>query len=76
AKLREVKTSGRATTPPSPTPASASGPTGRRSKEELAAIRTWARVNGYQVADRGTPAKTVLDAYDAARSAANLAEAS
>ncbi|WP_413804216.1 histone-like nucleoid-structuring protein Lsr2 [Streptomyces sp. OE57] len=76
AKLREVKTSGRATTPLSPTPASASGPTGRRSKEELAAIRTWARVNGYQVADRGTPAKTVLDAYDAARSAANLAEAS
>ncbi|MER8160028.1 histone-like nucleoid-structuring protein Lsr2 [Streptomyces sp. NPDC094472] len=76
AQLREVKTGGRAATPLSPTAAQASVPTGRRSKEELAAIRTWARVNGYQVADRGTPAKAVLDAYDVACSAANLAEAS
>ncbi|MBI0315254.1 Lsr2 family protein [Streptomyces javensis] len=38
-------------------------------------MRTWARANGHRVADRGTPAKAVLDAYDAARSAANLAEA-
>ncbi|MEV6131933.1 histone-like nucleoid-structuring protein Lsr2 [Streptomyces violaceusniger] len=72
AQLREVKTGRRATTPLSPTAAPASVSTGRRSKEELAAIRTWARANGYQVADRGTPAKAVLDAYDAARSAANL----
>ncbi|MEV4453966.1 histone-like nucleoid-structuring protein Lsr2 [Streptomyces mirabilis] len=43
------------------------GPGGKRSSEELAAIRTWARANGHQVADRGTPAKAVLDAYDAAR---------
>ncbi|WP_137970548.1 Lsr2 family DNA-binding protein [Streptomyces antimycoticus] len=38
-------------------------------------MRTWARANGHQVADRGTPAKVVLDAYDATRSAANLTEA-
>ncbi|OUC77450.1 hypothetical protein CA983_43815, partial [Streptomyces swartbergensis] len=44
--------------------------------EELAAIRTWARANGYQVADRGTPAKAVLDAYDAAHRTNGLAEAS
>ncbi|WP_243980138.1 histone-like nucleoid-structuring protein Lsr2 [Streptomyces sp. NEAU-YJ-81] len=76
AQLREVKAGGHAATPLSPTPAQASVPTGRRSKEEPAAIRMWARANGHQVADRGTPAKAVLDAYDAARSAANLAEAS
>jgi transcription factor WhiB/Lsr2 protein len=38
----------------------------RRTTAELAAIRTWARSNGHQVADRGLPAQTVLDAYDAA----------
>ncbi|WP_425276524.1 Lsr2 family DNA-binding protein [Streptomyces swartbergensis] len=39
-------------------------------------MRTWARANGYQVADRGTPAKAVLDAYDAAHRTNGLAEAS
>jgi ribosomal protein L12E/L44/L45/RPP1/RPP2 len=48
----------------------------RRTKEELAAIRTWARDNGHQVADRGLPAHAVLDAYDAAHRTTNLAEAS
>nr|WTB12139.1 Lsr2 family protein [Streptomyces antimycoticus] len=76
AKLREVKTGGRTASPPSSAPAPVPGSTGRRSKEELAAIRTWARANGHQVADRGTPAKAVLDAYDATRSAASLTEAS
>ncbi|MFH8753321.1 histone-like nucleoid-structuring protein Lsr2 [Streptomyces rimosus] len=38
----------------------------RRSAEELAAIRTWARAAGYQVADRGLPSQAVLKAYDAA----------
>jgi Lsr2. len=52
------------------------GPGGKRSSEELAAIRTWARANGHQVADRGNPAKTVLDAYDAAHRTTALAEAS
>lgn len=76
-----MKAGGRATTavqdatPLAPAPAPAAQ-TGKRSKEELAAIRAWARANGYQVADRGTPAKAVLDAYDAAHRTTNLAEAS
>ncbi|MFD4543550.1 hypothetical protein [Streptomyces bauhiniae] len=40
-----------------------------RTREELAAIRTWARAHGHQVADRGNPAKAVLEAYDAAHQA-------
>ncbi|MFH8939638.1 Lsr2 family DNA-binding protein [Streptomyces griseosporeus] len=82
AQLRAVKAGGRsapalqeATTPPSSAP-SLAAETGKRSKEHLAAIRTWARANGYQVADRGTPAKSALDAYDAAHRTTNLAEAS
>jgi hypothetical protein len=79
AQLRAVKAGGRPTTaeqdatPLAPAPATQ---TGKRSKEELAAIRTWARANGHQVADRGNPAKAVLDAYDAAHRTTNLAEAS
>lgn len=81
AQLREVKAGARAATavqevrPLTPAPAPAAQ-TGKRSKEQLAAIRTWARANGYQVADKGNPAKTVLDAYDAAHRTTNLAEAS
>ncbi|MGW3956611.1 Lsr2 family DNA-binding protein [Streptomyces sp. NPDC004752] len=81
AQLRAVKAGGHAATAvqdatplaPAPTPAA---PTGKRSKEELAAIRTWARANGHQVADRGNPAKAVMDAYNAAHRTTNLAEAS
>lgn len=73
--LRTVKVGGRPTTP-----AAAPTPTGtKRSKEQLAAIRTWARDHGHQVANLGLPAKAVLDAYDAAHAAhaaTNLAEAS
>ncbi|WP_327328740.1 Lsr2 family protein (plasmid) [Streptomyces sp. NBC_01210] len=70
--LRTVKAGGRPATP-----AAASAPTGtKRSKEQLAAIRTWARANGHRVADTGNPAKTVLDAYDAAHRTTALAEAS
>ncbi|MFJ9729405.1 hypothetical protein ACIRP3_42405 [Streptomyces sp. NPDC101209] len=71
AQLREVKAGGRPTTaiqdvtPLALAPAPAAC-TGKRSKEQLAAIRTWARTNGHRVADKGTPARTVLDAYDAA----------
>ncbi|MFF8939235.1 histone-like nucleoid-structuring protein Lsr2 [Streptomyces paradoxus] len=81
ALLRTVQAGGRPTTaeqdatPLAPAPAPATQ-TGKRSKEELAAIRTWSRANGYQVADRGAPAKAVLDAYDAAHRTTNLAEAS
>ncbi|WP_455770825.1 Lsr2 family DNA-binding protein [Streptomyces bobili] len=39
-------------------------------------MRSWARATGHQVADRGTPAKAVLEAYDAAHRTTALAEAS
>ncbi|MFH9016077.1 hypothetical protein ACH4C6_32450, partial [Streptomyces sp. NPDC017943] len=42
----------------------------------LAARGGGARPHGHQVADRGTPAKAVLDAYDAAHPTTSLAEAS
>ncbi|WMI62029.1 histone-like nucleoid-structuring protein Lsr2 [Streptomyces sp. CRB46] len=79
AQLRAVKAGSHAATavqhatPLAPAP---EAPAGKPSKEELAAIRRWARANGYQVADRGTPAKAVLVAYDAAHRTTNLAEAS
>ncbi|MEV5149387.1 hypothetical protein AB0L14_34615 [Streptomyces sp. NPDC052727] len=80
AQLRAVKAGGHTATAAqaalSPAPAPAPACTGKRSKEELAAIRTWARANGHQVADRGNPAKAVMDAYDAAHRTTNLAEAS
>ncbi|MEW2527559.1 histone-like nucleoid-structuring protein Lsr2 [Streptomyces sp. NPDC047071] len=78
AQLREMKTGGRTATtrqnatPPAPAPAAA---TARRSREDLAAVRAWARDHGHQVADRGTPARAVLDAYDAAHRSTGLAEA-
>ncbi len=69
--LRAVKAGGRPAAPAVvPTPADT-----KRSKEQLAAIRTWARTNGYQVADAGVIRKTVVDAYDAAHRTTNLAEA-
>jgi hypothetical protein len=71
--LRTVKAGARPTAP-ADAPAPTTGT--KRSKEELAAIRTWARANGHQVADTGTPAKAVLDAYDAAHRTTNLAVAS
>ncbi|MFM9633435.1 MULTISPECIES: Lsr2 family DNA-binding protein [Streptomyces] len=80
AQLRNARAGGRAATtvqdatPLAPAPAP--GQTGKRSKEQLAAIRSWARANGHQVADRGTPAKAVLEAYDAAHRTTALAEAS
>ncbi|MFB7745400.1 histone-like nucleoid-structuring protein Lsr2 [Streptomyces sp. NPDC056132] len=64
ATLRTVKAGGR---PTAPTEAPAPTRTHRkRSKKELAAIRTWARDHGHQVANLGLPAKEILDAYDAA----------
>ncbi|MFE1198505.1 histone-like nucleoid-structuring protein Lsr2 [Streptomyces olivaceoviridis] len=55
-----------ATTAPTPIrPGLGSG----RTREELAAIRTWARANGHQVADAGMIRKSVLEAYDAAHQA-------
>ncbi|MCT9094182.1 Lsr2 family protein [Streptomyces sp. ASQP_92] len=68
--LRTVKTGGR------PTPARLSvSACVRSSTAELAAIRAWAHAKGLQAADRGNPAKSVLDAYDTAHRTNNLAEA-
>lgn len=43
---------------------SASG--ARTDKEQLTAIREWARKNGHQVSDRGRIKQDVVDAYNAA----------
>ncbi|MFI8504511.1 histone-like nucleoid-structuring protein Lsr2 [Streptomyces sp. NPDC085524] len=65
-ELRAVKTGTRSPAAlAAPTPIR-TGTSGAYSREELAAIRTWARANGHQVADRGLPSKTVLDKYAAA----------
>lgn len=37
-----------------------------RSREDLAAVREWARSNGYQVSDRGRISAEVQEAYDKA----------
>ncbi|MER7056742.1 histone-like nucleoid-structuring protein Lsr2 [Streptomyces sp. NPDC000351] len=69
-ELRTVKAGTRSTTAAAtaPTPIRAGLGSGR-SREELAAIRTWARANGHQVADAGMVRKAVLEAYDAAHQA-------
>lgn len=38
----------------------------RSSRAELDALRTWARENGYKVADRGRVSQEIRDAYAAA----------
>ncbi|MFG3133525.1 histone-like nucleoid-structuring protein Lsr2 [Streptomyces tendae] len=69
-ELRTVKAGTRTTTAAAtaPTPIR-SGLGSGRTREELAAIRTWARANGHQVADAGMVRKAVLEAYDAAHQA-------
>ncbi|MCL7382212.1 histone-like nucleoid-structuring protein Lsr2 [Streptomyces sp. 35G-GA-8] len=68
-QLRTVKASTRTTTAAAaPTPIRAGLGSGR-TREELAAIRTWAREHGHQVADQGMVPKRVLEAYDAAHQA-------
>lgn len=66
ARAREQLRQAKNTKHTAPAPAVQAPAAKRRTKDELAAIRTWARSNGHQVADRGLPAQTVLDAYDAA----------
>ncbi|MEU3188643.1 histone-like nucleoid-structuring protein Lsr2 [Streptomyces sp. NPDC006923] len=69
-ELRSMKAGTRATTvaATAPTPIRAGLGSGR-TREELAAIRTWARANGHPVADVGMVRKAVLEAYDAAHQA-------
>jgi hypothetical protein len=38
-----------------------------RSRTDLAAVRDWAKSNGYQVSDRGRISADIQEAYDAAR---------
>ncbi|GGY82787.1 hypothetical protein GCM10010363_74320 [Streptomyces omiyaensis] len=75
-ELRAVKAGTRTTTAAAtaPTPIR-TGTSGAYSRDELAAIRTWARANGHQVADRGLPSKSVLDEYAAAHPAVPVRKA-
>ncbi|MFE5597014.1 histone-like nucleoid-structuring protein Lsr2 [Streptomyces sp. NPDC056549] len=73
--LRAVKTgthSSAAGNPPTPI---RTGTSRAYSRDELTAIRTWAREHGHQVADRGLPSKTVLDKYAAAHPATTARKA-
>ncbi|GAA4010133.1 Lsr2 family protein [Allokutzneria multivorans] len=40
-----------------------------RTKDEIRAIREWAKTNGHDVSDRGRIPSTVIEAYQAANSA-------
>ncbi|MDX1876084.1 Lsr2 family protein [Mycolicibacterium sp. 120266] len=42
------------------------GSTGPSGREQLAAIRDWARSNGYEVSDRGRIKAEVVEAFEAA----------
>lgn len=63
-ELRTVK-AGTRTTAAAPTAARTGSGSGR-TRQELAAIRTWARGHGHQVADAGMVPKRIQEAYDAA----------
>ncbi|MDT0493678.1 histone-like nucleoid-structuring protein Lsr2 [Streptomyces griseus] len=66
-ELRTVKAGTRTTTTAAataPTPIREGLGSGR-TREELAAVRAWARAHGHQVADAGMVPKRVLQAYDA-----------
>ncbi|MEU6482058.1 histone-like nucleoid-structuring protein Lsr2 [Streptomyces sp. NPDC047017] len=69
-ELRTVKAGTRTTTAAAtaPTPIRAGLGSGR-TREELAAVRAWAREHSHQVADAGMVPKRVLEAYDAAHRA-------
>ncbi|QNT98326.1 hypothetical protein HEP81_08098 (plasmid) [Streptomyces griseofuscus] len=70
-ELRTVKAGTRTTTTAAaaaPTPIRAGMGSGR-TREELAAVRAWAREHGHKVADQGMVPKRVLEAYDAAHQA-------
>lgn len=41
--------------------------TGKTAAVELAALRDWARANGYTVAERGRVSQEIKDAYEASR---------
>ncbi|GAA1943159.1 histone-like nucleoid-structuring protein Lsr2 [Microbacterium aquimaris] len=45
---------------------SSSTPRRRNPRQDYAAVREWAKANGYTVSDRGRVPATILEAYDAA----------
>jgi len=57
------KISGRRTSSSSASPRSTRSTT-KPDKNQLGAIRAWARENGYQVSDRGRISQEVIDAYN------------
>jgi hypothetical protein len=65
-ELRTVK-AGTRTMAAAPTAARTGG--SGRSREELAAIRSWAREAGHQVADQGKVPRRIQEAYDTAHQA-------
>jgi len=78
AELRAVKTGTTRTTitTVAVAPTSIAPAAGKRSREELARIRTWARDNGHQVGVAGIIKASIVTAYDAAHPAGTLSKAS
>jgi hypothetical protein len=75
-RLRQLKAGGPRVAAATEAPTPIRSATGKRSREELAAIRTWARENGHQVATAGVIKASIIDAYDASHQApATLAKA-
>ncbi|MFI5905460.1 histone-like nucleoid-structuring protein Lsr2 [Streptomyces cyaneofuscatus] len=68
-ELRTVKANTRTTATSTAPHAARTGSGSGRTREELAAIRSWARENGHQVADQGMVPKRIQEAYDAAHQA-------
>jgi hypothetical protein len=74
-RLRQLKAGGHRSTTAMEAPTPIRPASGKRSREDLAAIRTWARENGHQVATAGVIKASIIDAYDAAHQTATLAKA-
>lgn len=71
AQLANAEQDLRAAKTPAKTPAGKQASTGDKpAREELAAIRAWARENGYQVGTAGVVKREIVDAYRAAKDAA------
>ncbi|MFJ7416394.1 histone-like nucleoid-structuring protein Lsr2 [Streptomyces sp. NPDC098077] len=68
-ELRTVKAGTRTTAAATVSTPIRTGAGSGRTREELAAIRAWARENGRQVADAGMVCRSVLEAFDAAHQA-------
>jgi hypothetical protein len=75
-RLRQLKAGGPRAAAVIEAPTSIRPASGKRSREELAAIRTWARENGHRVGVAGVIKASIVEAYDAAhQEPATLAKA-